>query len=187
MFLAFIPIANFWLLLARPKDEMSVYRVPTIRLLSGGLGVLSGLILLAATVGVNVYFDRQFRLMEQQAQEEPASQHDAIEAMIRSSGLEETLRAIAAVSGTNTPIPVDEVTTLARIEAAGMQLRRTYVVEAGGMTLTEEHRARSQGAICAWPPFEPILRAGGSIREVFVQRSGDEIGTVIVTRDECGF
>jgi hypothetical protein len=40
---------------------------------------------------------------------------------------------------------------------------------------------------CAWPAFEPTLRAGGSIRKVYLERGGREIGAVMVTRQECGF
>ncbi len=41
-FLAFIPIANFWLLLTSSRNKVSANRVPTISLLSGGFGVLNG-------------------------------------------------------------------------------------------------------------------------------------------------
>ena len=184
-FLAFIPIANFWLLLTRSKHEMSAHRAPTIALLSGGLGVLSGFLLLAATVGVSVYIEEQARMLEQQAQTDPVSQQAAIESMIRLHGLEETLHLMAAES--QTPITVDEVTTLARIEAAGTQLRRMYVVDLEGWSMPEEFRRRSRDSICASAPFEPILRAHGSIREVYVERSGRQIGSVIVTHDECMF
>ena len=182
-FLAFIPIANFWLLLTPSKNEMSVNRASTIPLLSGGLGILSGFVLLASTIGVIVYIEEQARLLEQQAQTAPVSQQAAIESMIRSHGLEEALHLMAAES--QTPITVDVVTTLARIEVAGTQLRRTYVVDLEGWSMTEEFRRRSRDSICAWAPFEPILRAHGSIREVHVERSGRQIGSVIVTRGEC--
>ena len=184
-FLAFIPIANFWLLLTRSKHEMSAHRAPSIALLSGGLGVLSGFVLLAATVGVNVYIEEQARMLEQQAQTDPVSQQAAIESMIRLHGLEETLHLMAAES--QTPITVDDVTTLAGIEAAGTQLRRTYVVDLEGWSMTEEFRRSSRERICAWAAFEPILRAHGSIREAYVERSGRQIGSVTTTRDECMF
>ena len=184
-FLAFIPITNFWLLLKSSKHKMPANRVPTIPLLSGGLGVLTGFVLLAASVGVTVYIEEQGRRMEQQAQTEPALQQAGIEFLIRSNGLEETLRLMAAES--QTPITVDEVTTLARIEADGTQLRRTYIVDLEGMTMTDNFRAGIRNGICAWPAFDPILRASGSIREVYVERSGREIGAVMVTDQDCGF
>ncbi len=146
-FLAFIPIANFWLLLTPSKNVMSANRTPTIPLLSGGLGVVTGFVLLATAFGVTVYIEEQGRVMDSQTQIEPVSQQAVIDSMIRSNGLEETLRLVAAEA--QTPITVDEVTTLARMEAAGTQLRRIYVVDLAGMRLTEEFAARSRNGICA--------------------------------------
>ena len=113
------------------------------------------------------------------------SEHAWVDSMIRSNGLEDTLRLMAAE--TQTPITVDEVTTLARIEADWTQLRRTYIVDLEGMVMTEEFRSRILNGICAYPAFEPILRANGSFREVYVERDGHEVGAVMVTREECGF
>ena len=184
-FLAFIPIANLWLLVVRSKNEMSANRAPTIPLLSGGLGVLTGFCFLAAAAGVNAYFNQQARMLEQKVQSEPPSDQAVIDDMIRSNGLEQTLRTMAAESAAQMPIAIDEVTTLAKIEAAGTRLRRTYIVDIDGWTVTEEHRARSNNAICTWPPFQPILQAGGAIREVYVERNGREIGALTVTRNDC--
>ena len=187
-FLAFIPFANFWLLLTPSKKAISANRAPAIPLLSGGLGVLTGFVLLAAGIGVGVYIvyiDVQSRMMETQTQNEPVSEHAWVDSMIRSNGLEDTLRLMAAE--TQTPITVDEVTTLAGIEADWTQLRRTYIVDLEGMVMTEEFRSRILNGICAYPAFEPILRANGSILEIYVERDGHEVGAVMVTREECGF
>ena len=186
-FLAFIPILNFWLLFTRSKDEASTNRTPTIPLVSGGLGFVTGFVLLVATVGVNVYIDKQVRTIGNQTQIKPtpAAIKAGIEILLRSKGLEETLRFVAA--NAKTPITVDEVTMLARIVADGKQLRRTYLIDLERFQITEKFRDRIHDNICKWPAFQTILRAGGSIREVFVGRSLREIGAVMVTRDVCGF
>ena len=176
-FLAFIPIANFWLLVTRSKNEMSANRAPTTPLLSGGLGVLTGFCLLAAAGGVNVYFKEQARmLLEQQAQSEPRSDQAVIDDMLRSEGLEKTLRAMAAEAAAQTPNAIDDVTTLARIEAVGTRLRRTYIVDINGWKVTEEHRARSSNAICAWPPFQPIIRAAALFERFTLNETGAKSG-----------
>ena len=66
-------------------------------------------------------------------------------------------------------------------------MRRTFIVDVEGATLTEAIRASRRNAVCAWPPFESVLRAGGSIQDVYVEQDGREIGVVIVTRDACAF
>ncbi|MFQ5915518.1 MAG: hypothetical protein ACE5JS_20300 [Nitrospinota bacterium] len=52
--LAFIPLANFILLLKMSKTQTSANRIPTIPLLTGGLGVLSGFVMLVAGVALSV-------------------------------------------------------------------------------------------------------------------------------------
>jgi hypothetical protein len=183
--LAFIPIANLLLLLKPSRIPVSANRVQTIPLLSGGFGVLTGFMLLAASVGVTAYIEEQVRNMAQRVETEPATQQAAIVFMIRSNGLEKTLQLLSAE--VPTPITIDQATTLARIEAEGTQLRRTYIVDLEGWTMTDEFRVYSRNGVCALSAFEPILRAGGSIREVYVERGGREIGANIVTRDDCGF
>jgi hypothetical protein len=182
--LAFIPLANLWLLLTPSKHTMSANRTPTIPLLTGGLGVVSGFVMLIAAVAVTVFIEQEANRMVERAQTEPASQQAGIEFMIRSQGLEETLRLMAAES--QTPITVNEVTTLAQIEADGSQLRRTYVVDLDLATISEEFRAESANGICAYGPFIPLLRAGATIREVYVEADGSPIGAVMVTREACG-
>ena len=183
-FLAFIPFLNFWLLFARPKDEASTNRTPTVTLVSGGLGFVTGFVLLMATFGVNVYIDKQVRTIGNQAQLKPDTLKAGIEMLLRSRGLEETIRLIVAEF--KKPITVDEVTTLARFVADGRQLRRTYLVDFEGMQMTEKFRGRIHEVVCN-SALQPILRAGGSIREVYVERSGRKIGSEIVTRDKCGY
>lgn len=183
-FLAFIPIANFWLLLTPTRNAVSANRTPTIPLFSGGLGVLTGFVLLVAASSVTAFIDMQAREMEQRARTEPLSQQASMEFLIRSNGLEGTVKLLADQS--QTPITVDNVTTLARIEAAGTQLRRTYVVDFEGMIITDDFRQESRSGICAYAPIIPLLRAGATIREVYVERGGHEIGSIMVTRQECG-
>ena len=183
-FLGFIPIAGFWLLLTPSKNKLSTNRVPTIPLFSGRLGVLTGFVLLAAGVGVTGHIVGQGRMIEQQARTDPVFQQTIIASMIRSKGLQETLHFM--VANAQTPLTVDKVTTLARIEADGMQLKRTYLVDREGMKMTENIRSRIRDGICRWPAFDPILRAGGSIREIYFERNGREIGAEKVTLDKCG-
>ena len=184
-FLAFIPIANFWLLFTPSKDKTSVSRAATIPLLTGGPGVLTGLVALAATAGLNVYLEAQVRMMEQAADLDPGSPQASIEQLISVEGLEETLRIMAAEAQAEIPVSLDEVTVLSRIEADGVGLRRTYFVDLVGMELTDEFRLTIQESVCAWPPFRPILRAGGFIQEIYVETNGRHVGAAMVTANEC--
>lgn len=184
-FLCFIPLLAFLLFLARTRHENSPNRVPAIPLLSGGLGVITGFVFLAATGFVTVFVQQQERVMEQQAKNDPNSMATGMEFLIRSDGLEKTLQTMAAQFGA--PVRVDEVTTLSRIVAVGTQLQRTYSVDRQNMELIDEFRSQIRSGICAISAFAPIFRAGGSIREIYVEKNGREIGAVMVTARDCGF
>ena len=181
-FLAFIPILGLVLLFTRSKEEMTTSRIPTIPLVSGGLGILTGFVLSAATVGMNVYIKEQGRNLVQQAQFTPAEIKADIKRMLRFNGLEKTLRLLAAEY--KKPIALDKVTTVARFVADGKQLRLTYLIDSEEMLITEKFRERIRDGICK-SEFLPILRAGGSIRMDYFARSGRVIGSLIFTRGEC--
>lgn len=108
--LAFIPFANFWLLLTPSKHEISANRAPAIPLLTGGLGVLSGFVMLGAGIGLSAYaqVDGMRRV------EEAAAAGVFNEAM-----RDRTLVTMAAE--VQTPMTVDETTTLVRLEAVGRE------------------------------------------------------------------
>jgi hypothetical protein len=182
--LAFIPLANFWLLLAPSKVPVSAQRTPAIPLLTGGLGVLLGFLMLIAAAVVSVLVGRASDRMVARARNDPALQKVGIAFLVRSQGLPKTLRQMADAA--RTPIKIDSVTTLNRIEAAGTELRRTYVVGSPAKALTDEFRTKATKGICAYGPFMPILRSGATIREVYVRADRSPIGEVLVTRRICG-
>lgn len=183
--LAFIPVANFWLLLTPSKNRELSSGASTPSLVTGPIGVVTGFVLLAAAAGVTGFFKQQMRQLGEQSQVDPAAQQAGVEFAIRSNGLEGALKIMAEQAGT--PIKVDDRTTLARIDAEGTQLRRTIVFDVEGATMTDDMRQKGINLLCANPPFAPLFRAGATIREVYVERSGREIGSITITPQECGF
>lgn len=183
--LAFIPLANFVLLLKQSRNDLSASRIPTIPLLTGGLGVVSGLVALIASVALSVFLEWEIDRGIARAQTEPALQAAGIDFMVRTKGLDATLNAMAADSPT--PIIIDEVTTLARVEAHGTQLRRTYLVDLDTVSVTETFRASVESSICAHRPFESLLKAGASFREIYAKVDGITFAEQVVTRENCDF
>jgi hypothetical protein len=131
--LAFIPIANFWLLLTPSKNQLSADRASTIPLLTGGLGVLVGFVLLFLGIGVASFLRVETERMAAAAQDDPAMQEIGIDMMIRASGLEATLREVAL--GVPTPSKVDEITTIVQVVGDGTTLRYVYEVDSDASTL----------------------------------------------------
>lgn len=181
--LAVIPLANFVLLLQASRNAVSSNRFPTITLLSGKLGVISGFVMATVSVALGTFLGRQSNKILADAQNNPAAQSVVIDYMVRTQGVEGTLKKV--VSDSHTPIVVDEVTTLTRIEAGGNRLRRTYVVNLENISLNRNFWAGIEKNICSYGPFSPLLHEGAAIEEVYVKPDGLLIGTLVVTQESC--
>ena len=173
--LAFIPFANFWLLLTQSKNETSANRAPTIPLLTGGLGVLSGFVLLAAGIFLSVYaqVDGMRRV------EEAAAAGVFNEAM-----LDRTLATMAAEL--QTPMTVDETTTIVRMEVVGPEMRYVYEVDPPPDFLPADMRIGLLQQNCAYEGLTSVIDAGALIKHVYLRKDGTEIGVVEVTKAACG-
>ena len=181
--LAFIPLLNLVLLFKSPMKEVSVDRVPTSPLFTGGLGVLSGLAIVIAGTGLHAFLE--FKV--EQAAEHAVSNPDLIamgmEFVLRSEGLEETLRFIA--TDTQTPVMIDAQTVLSQIKAEGTQLYRYYVADAPMWIMSDDFRARITGIICSYKAFRLLLDAGATFHEIYSRPDGATIGSVVLTSSNC--
>lgn len=183
--LAFIPLANFWLLLTPSKNGVSVNRAPTIPLLTGGLGVLSGFAMLIAAVALVTFIKMEGERMAMAAEADPAMQQMGIDFMIRSNGLEPTLKELAL--GVATPSPVDETTSLVKVEVDGTTLRYIYEVSVDAHELPNSMRTGLVTQNCNYMAMRPVIEAGGSLQHVYLSLDGSAIGTVDVNSSICGF
>jgi hypothetical protein len=99
--------------------------------------------------------------------------------------IESQLRRMAA--NTKTPVKLDEVTTVSKVEAIGSQLLLTAVVDTKDAKISDAARSKLINDICAYKSSPPLLRAGASIRIVYFESGGRQIGAAMATREECGF
>lgn len=173
--LAFIPLANFWLLLTPTKNKMSANGTPTIPLLTGGLGVLSGIIMLCAGVSISAYSQVEGTRRVQEA---------SAAGVFNEVMLDRTLALMAAE--VQTPLAVDEATTLVRIEALGRELRYVYEVDADVDFLPMDLRLGLTQQNCSFEGLTGVIDAGAILRHVYLRMDGSEIGVVEVTRQACG-
>lgn len=100
--------------------------------------------------------------------------------------LERRLQLAAAKANAATPTPLDSITTATKVEAIGTQILISAKVNEANATLTDENRASIKNQICANMASPDLLRAGASIRIKYADRDGQDIGSVMVTRTECG-
>ncbi|WP_123905442.1 hypothetical protein [Sphingobium cloacae] len=115
----------------------------------------------------------------------PAGGSAAQPASISSAQLESYLRNTAA--SIQTPVAIDDVTTVSRVEAIGSQLLLTANISKEGMGFTEDQRIRLVNNICAFDGSQPLMQAGASIRIVYIGKDGRQIGSAMATRQQCGF
>lgn len=182
--LAFIPIANFWLLLTPSKNDVSANRAPTIPLLTGALGVLTGLVLLVAGIALGAFLQVETNRMAAEAENDPAMQRAGIDMMLRGQGLEETLRRMAAEVPSQR---VDETTTLLRVLGDGTTLRYIYEVSTNPDALPMSMRMGLVQHNCTYEALRPVIEAGATVEHVYQRTDGSEIGVVTVTRDICNY
>ena len=172
--LGFIPFANFWLLLNPTKNEASSNRAPTIPLLSGTIGALCGFVLMVAGKGLSTYAD-----VDGMRRIEEAAASGVFDEAI----LERTLATMAAE--VQTPIVIDETTTLMRIEAIGPELRYVYEVAQRLDFLSADTRIGVLAQNCTYDGLTRVLKAGAIINHVYLRKNGSEIGNIQVTRQAC--
>ena len=183
-FLAFIPLATFWLLLTPSKNEVSASRVPTIPLLTGAFGVLTGFVLLIAGVALGAFIQVETNRMVAEAENNPAMQRAGVDMMLRGQGIEETLRQMADEVPSQR---VDETTTLLRVVGDGTTLRYIYEVSTNPEALPMSMRTGLVQNNCTYEALRPVIEAGATIEHIYQRTDGREIGIVTVTSDICGF
>ena len=184
--LAFIPFANLVLLFKPSQDPASANARPVMGWMAGVVGVLIGIVVLGVAVSLSRYVEKATeRQMAELAESNPEFATTSIEVMLQADGLASVLKIMAAEAPT--PVVVDEITMLTRVEAIGDELRRTYVVSFDMPPFHESFRDEIERGICAYSAFEPLLEAGATINEVYVLGDGSALGDYRVTRESCGF
>lgn len=173
-YLAFIPIGNVWLLLRGSRQESSINRAPIIPLLNGGLGVLAGLILFGLyNVTQTATGKEAFRRVE------AAAATGAFDVAL----LDRKLAVMAAEL--NTPLAVDEVTILERVEAQGTELSFVYTLDMPIEFISVDDRLDQVRRNCEMAELKRAIDAGAKIRHVYLRKDGSEIGTITVDSDIC--
>ena len=181
--LVLIPIANLVLFFKSSKLEASTNRIPTIPLLTGGLGVFTGSVLLVATAILSLALETQGERMAEQIQNDPSLQAASVNALIRSEGLEGAIAQLAAE--VTVPMQVDEITTLTEVEADATTLRFIYAIDAKGGNLVDGRGEYLTHNTCTDEGMQPVLSSGGALEHVFYLTDGPEIERVRVTQERC--
>jgi hypothetical protein len=101
--------------------------------------------------------------------------------------LESTLQRWVGEANSELVMPqiIDATTTATKLEALGTQIIFSYTISDGETTFPDQRRTKAQNTICAKFPPE-LLKAGLTVRIKYFDPSEREVGSVMITRSECG-
>ena len=178
--MAFVPIANLFLLFKAPiqKDETT----SAARMAGNFVGVVLGLVLLALAQGITKVGDDVLNNMIERAETDAELLSISTEAMLRAQGLETTLSQVAAEVPSH---KVDETTTLLRVEARATTLRYVYQVDTDAQNLPASVRRGLTKHNCTYEALAPVIQAGATIVHFYGRSDGTELGTVTITQAVC--
>ncbi len=179
--MAIVPIANLILFFKRPlnyaEDQKSITPLNI-------LGVIFGIFLLMVAQGLEKVSTSMIEDMAEEVETNPDTLAMSAEAMLESQGLEATLTQMASEMEGQ---PIDEITTLIKVQAAGTTLQYIYEITADWEQLPPKMRTTNPESNCNNAGIRPILKAGASIEHIYKRSDGGTIGIIIVTPEDCGF
>jgi hypothetical protein len=180
--LAFLPIANLWLLGIPSKKDVSANRALALPPLRGAFGVLTGFFFIIVGAFMGVFIQAETNRMVAKAENDPAMHRASFDIMLRGKGLEETLRRIAA------DVPrqrVDEMTILLRVLGDGTTLRYVYEVSTSLNALPTSLRLGLVRHNCNFEALRHLIEAGATIEHLYQRPDGTKISIITVTREIC--
>ncbi|MGD1879498.1 MAG: hypothetical protein ACFB13_18610 [Kiloniellaceae bacterium] len=179
--LAFIPLANLWLLLKPSKNESAAD--PTIPILTGGFGVATGFVFYLGAVGLSSYLATEVDRIAESATHNTHAQQVSIDYLLRANGLEATLEQLAVGVP---PQKIDQSTSLKHVESHGATLQYVYEVSDDIAVLPNSLSKDLTHKNCSNQAIRPLIEAGATLEHIYLRRSGDVVGTVVVTPEKCG-
>lgn len=173
--LAFVPFANFWLLLkAGPAPAPRTRRA---RLVIDPLLVTGALLVLVFSNALG----KSLEHMALEAGDSPALH----KLLIETQTVTQRFALEAEVSGAELPLRVDELTTMTAIEAEGETLRIIYEVEGGKPDLVSGFEAAIAETYCAPGMFGPDIARGGTVVSIYRGPDGEVFETYEITQSDC--
>ncbi len=178
--LAFIPIANLWLLFKPSRIAVA----PRFGLTRGEEGAVFGLILLVITGGVIALEVAQMKVPPDYTYLMKAMNTAFIKGEIREKGLEKALEAEAGSVIIGSDYNADYNHDAVRVE----QNVITYTLKANrpGHFASPRIQAERRSSLCARAGNAEYLRAGAVFRTVFLDSDGREEATMTTSARECG-
>ena len=181
--LAFIPLANLWLLIA-PSPGVKAPDGIVIRPACSqrqAASVLAGLALLGGSYWVEGEIEQATSraLLRDEAPPELW-----IRLAINNDGIENVLKGLAGAKNPD-PLP-GEAFTLTQMRADGLHLYETWTVHEAGGRFSPRQQAQFKDYHCSIVDDVSLMKAGAILHHAYVAPSGRTLGTIRVSKDICG-
>lgn len=179
--LAFVPLANLWLLFKRGEHTASQspsVRSAFARYVGDPLLVLAALCVMAISQVIE-------RAMEESSAFEVTESAALREAVSAAQTLEEAFRAEAEASSRQLPMRIDEVTVFRKIAADGKTLKLYFDVERDIPGFRADFKSSLAAEQCAPEMFLHDLSRGGTIMYIYTGPSGNTIDTFLISKADC--
>lgn len=183
-FMAVIPLANLWLLF-KPSlsDVLEEAKAKAVHRGVYAAGIALGFMIIGSGKILEDTVTKNIEENNRRIASDDALASKMTEALIGMMTVENALKALA--TDAVLPQKVDAVTALVAVEADKLTLRRTLDVSTDRFVVTEDFRHLVNNGICSFSPFALLLKKGVTIEDVYVLKSGGEIGSVVTTIQQC--
>lgn len=186
--LAFIPLANLWLMIAPAQEEPGLMgRERAFGL--AAIRVVIGVILIGATLGATMAIDVWKRSTLAASGALPFGR--LVQFVLNRDGLEKTIELI-----TRGPVNPEDSGMIRRLSHAahGTELQRVNLINSDDAQLLDPNDAELVKAIggavrtrvCTEDDLIPLLKAGATVRETYQDRAGRSVAAVAVRAGDCG-
>lgn len=185
--LAFIPLANLWLMVARAREEpSSIGRERAFGL--AAIRVVIGCLLIGATLAATVAID----VWKRSALTAPEAfpQGMLVQFVLNRDGLENTIKLM-----TGSPVVPETNGRIRKLSHAanGAELLTTYLIDTDNSQLVDPSnpglvkaiRGAVLTRVCAEDGLVPLMKAGATVQETYQDRAGRTVAVVAVTAGDC--
>ena len=178
--LAFVPLVNLWLVLA--PSRIPKERQEDVGPVSGA-GVASAFAGLLLLTGANIFGSLLVNDVARAFGDAEGVPLDvSVQYLVNVRGVNGGAVFIADLA--TPPYQLSDTLTLSDMEASGSELTTTYTYT-GNAPLTEAFWSEVRHDACSAALKAPLVKAGATMREIYVDGGGRQLGDMAVTRQDC--
>lgn len=179
--LAFVPLANLILLFKAPLNQLKTN--PRWHWVRCTALVFSAFAFMMIGRGLSVAIENSVeRNTASAVNSNPMVADKLSKAAMQNSSIKDLLAVMA--KEVKTPLTVDEVTTLTKVNANNNELTYQYAISSNISTLPDFFKENLKKTLCSGT-LKPVIDRGATISAVYKANNGNEIGSVSVDLSIC--